>query len=78
MIYTRQNGVDNSSLEFFTDVKQSDFLNNTQYLSVNGEIAYINTFGYLNAERYPMIAFYEVSLLVYVIICLVWLVASLR
>eukprot|EP00347_Sterkiella_histriomuscorum_P004633 403359716 len=45
-----------------------------KYISVSGIILYKNTWGYLNAERQPLLAYYSISALTFFVICFIWLI----
>ena len=42
------------------------------YISISGNITFKNTFGYLNAELYPLLNFYIVSTILYLVLGIVW------
>lgn len=42
------------------------------YITLSGNITFKNTFGYLNAELYPLLNFYITSTVVYVILGCIW------
>ena len=41
-------------------------------MSVNGEIVMVNSFGYLNAEQYPLLTFYVGMTLFYLVVAAGW------
>lgn len=57
----------------FADPSTYQISDKDPYISVDGTLIYANTFGYLNAERYPLIMYYAVTAGVLTLVCFIWL-----
>ena len=44
----------------------------SDYVELTGAVEFMNRFGYLNAEIYPLIKFYSITLVIYIIMFALW------